>query len=266
LNAQVQPERLVELAIARPDNTAETTASAALSAANARTITTADDYTAAAAELQAIKAKWKQIEAQRKELIEPVDEQRKRVMNFFRKPLEFLEQAEQIIKGKIAGYQREQERLRLEEQRIANEKARKEREAIEAAARETERKAREKAEADRKAAAAAEAEGRAAEAAKLNARADRTESKAAEKATVLEQQAASVVAPVVQREPPKVAGLKTREVWDYEIVDRSAIPLTTDYYTLDEKKIRDRVKSLKGDANIPGVRVFPDKSIASGSR
>lgn len=258
---------LVDVRIERPSNIAETRAQEALSRANALTISTPEQYEGAAAELREIKGKFNEIDAQRKELVKPINEAHDRIQNFFRGPLNFLSKAEGIVKGKIADYQREQERIRQEAQRAANERARREREETEARAREAERKAREKAEADRKAAAEAEAAGRADEAAKLSARADRTENKAAEKAQSLELQAASVVAPVIEHEAPKVDGLKTRDVWKFEITDASKInPL---FLMPDEKKIAATVKALKGDAPGAigaGVRVWSEKQIASGSR
>ncbi len=259
--------RLVDVAIDRPDNSAETGANRALAAARTITISTPAEYEATGAALRDIKSRWNAVEAERKKLLQPIDEARERIQTFFRTPLAALAQAEAIVKGKIAEYQREQERLRLEEQRKLEEKARREREELEARAREAERKAKEQAEADRRAAEAAAAAGRAAEAAKLKARADAKETKAAEKAAQLEQRAAEVVAPIAQREVPKVAGLATREVWRFEILDASKInPL---WLMPDEAKIRKTVNALKGDAAAAigsGVRVWCDKQIASSSR
>jgi DNA repair exonuclease SbcCD ATPase subunit len=260
---------LVDLRIARPDNAAATRAAEALERVNALVVDTPEDYEAAAAFLREIKSRWNETEDQRKHLVAPINEAKDRVQRLFAGPdgpLTIYSKAEGIVKNKLADYQREQERIRQEEQRIANERARKEREELEARAREQERKAREKADADRKAAEEAAAAGRAEEAAKLEARADRTENKAAEKAQALELQAASVVAPVIEREAPKVAGLKTREVWKFEITDASKINPT--FLCPDLDKIGKTVKALKNDAPGvigAGVKVWPDKSLASGS-
>ena len=258
---------LVDVQIARPDNTAATRAREALDAARALVIETPEQYTAAVHELQAVKGKWNQLEAERKNMVAPINEAKNRVQHFFagpEGPQTFLAEHEGVLKLAITNYQREQERLRQEEQRKLEEQARRERAEIEARARETERKARELAEADRRAAAQLAAAGRAEEAARLNARADSKETKAAEKASALEQRAAAVVAPAVQREAPKVAGLKTREVWKFEIVDPSLLP--REYLVPDEAAIRGVVNSLKDRTKIPGVRVFPDKSQAASSR
>lgn len=228
-------------------------------------IRTADQYGKAAQWLQSIKGLLGKIEDARTRVTKPLLEAQREINAQAKEAAAPLLAAEQQIKGALVTYQNEQERIRREEQRKVEEIARKERERLEAAAREAERAAREKAAAERKAAEEAAAAGRAAEAAKLAARAAATETKAAEKAAALDERAAAVVAPVIQREAPKVAGLAMREVWRYEILDKSKIPFTTDFYSLDEKKIADRVKSLKGDCQIAGVRVYPDKQPASRS-
>lgn len=254
---------LVEVTVPMPSNVAAERAQAALTQAQSMTIVTAEQYEAGALELQAIKGKHREIDEARKQLVKPIDEARKRIQEFFGAPLQFLERAETLVKGKLVTYQTEQERIRREEQRKAEDAARKEREKLEAQAREAERKAREKADADRRAAQEAAAAGKAEESARLAARAIATESVAAEKAAVLEQRAAATVAPVIQREAPKVAGLKMREVFKFEIVDASKLP--REYLIPDEQRIRKVVGALKSDTNIPGVRVYADMQPASAA-
>ena len=84
-----------------------------------------------------------------------------------------------------------------------------------------------------------------------------------EKAQELEHRAQTVVAPVIDRAPPKVPGISTREVWSFEITDASALP--REYLMPDEQKIRRVVQALKENTAIAGVRVWPEKSIAAGS-
>jgi hypothetical protein len=218
---------LVELAIARPDNSAEAVARAAFEAAEARTVASDEDYHDVAGELQAVKAKWQTIETQRKKLLSPVDESRKTIMEFFRGPLNFLERAEAAYKKKLSDYSATKQRKRQEEQAKADELARKEREKLEQRA------------------AKAEAGGK------------------AEKAELLQRQAAATVAPVVQHQAPKVAGISERLVWRFEITDPTKIP--REYLSVDEKKIGGVVRSLKGDANIPGVRVYSESVVAAGA-
>lgn len=51
-----------------------------------------------------------------------------------------------------------------------------------------------------------------------------------------------------------VAGVSTRQVWDFEIVDVAAVP--REYLEINEQKIRLVVRALKEGASIPGIRVF----------
>lgn len=254
---------LVSLSIETPTNAASERAKQALAAAEARAIITAEDYEVAAAELQAIKGKSREIDEQRKQLVKPIDLARRAVQDFFTPPLDWLSKAEAVLKSKLVAYQNEQDRLRREDQRKAEEAARKERERLAELAREAERAAREKAADERRRAEEAAAAGRAAEAAKLAARAAATETKAAEKAAALDERAAAVVAPIIQREAPKVAGLQMRETWLFEVVDPSKVP--AEYKIVDESRIGKVVRALKGDTQIAGVRVWMEKAPASRS-
>jgi hypothetical protein len=226
-------------------------------------VTTPVQYADAGEQLKQVKAAMKRLDDLRKGMTRPLDAAKKAIMDFFRTPEEKLSRAEAGIKRAMIAYSDEQERIRREEQRKAEEAARKERERIEAFAREAERKGREKAEAERKAAEAAASAGRAAEAAKLMAKAAATEERAAAKSEEATQQAAMVVAPVISREPPKVSGISTREVWLFEVTDPAAVP--REYLVVDESKIRKVVGALKGDTRIAGVRVYSDKRMASGA-
>lgn len=282
---------LVEVITPMPDGSAKTRASAALQRVQSIVIRTNSDYVAMASFLAEVKGQFKSTDADREQLKAPSLEACRRVEAFFKPALDLLRQAEVIAKGKIGDYDKEQERLRLEEQRRQDEIARKERERKEGEAREAERKARETADAarreaeakrqaeekakreaeearargDREAAAAADRQAKEAakEAAKFDSRAERVESAGAEKVANLQAQAAQVVAPVVQRAAPKVAGLSFREVAQFEIVDKSKLP--PEYLIPDEVRIGKVVKALKLEANIPGVRVWMQKQPASGS-
>ena len=221
------------------------------------------DYEVAGLELRRVKDAQKRLDELRKSMTRPLDAAKKAIMDFFRAPEDKLAKAEAGIKRAMVTYQDEQERLRREEQRRAEEAARRERERLAEQAREAERKAREKAEAERKAAEEAAAAGRAEEAAKLQARAAATEAKAAEKVEAIETRAAAVVAPIIQREAPKVAGVATREVWKFTVTDPALVP--REYCVVDEARIRKVVAALKGDTTIPGVRVYAEKTIAAGA-
>lgn len=190
-------------------------------------ITAPEHYEAAGTELQRVKGVLKRLTDQRMLFTRPLDASKKAIMDFFRGPEEKLARAENCIKRAMAGYQQEQERLRIEDQRRADEAARKERERLEAQA------------------ARAQASGK------------------TEKAEALQQRAATVVAPVVSREAPKISGVKTREVWRFEVVDAGEVP--RQFLSVDEQKIRRVVGALKGDCKIHGVRIWSEKAIAAGS-
>lgn len=190
-------------------------------------ITSAEQYQAGAADLQRVKGMQKKLEETRTSITGPMNAALKRVNEFFKRPAERLVAIEQKIKGAIVRYDDEQRRIAAEEQRKADEKARKEREALEARAKKAE------------------------------------ESGKVEKAAELQTRAATVVAPVITRDPPKVAGVQMREAWKFEVTDPAQVP--REYLVVDESKIRKVVQALKGDTKIPGVRVWPEKTIASSA-
>lgn len=218
---------LVDLKIAQPDNTAETRARQALARVDGMSVANAEDYQVAADELMAIKRKWNEVEVQRKELKGPIDEAAKRIQAFFKPPLDFLAQAEAVLKRKMVTWKSEQDRIAREEQRKADEKARKERERLE------------------REAAKAAAAGR------------------EERAEVLRERAEVVVAAPVAPVAPKVSGISTRKAYMFRIVDASKVP--DQYKVIDEKRIGAVVRALKMDANIPGVEVYEELTMATRS-
>jgi hypothetical protein len=138
----------------------------------------------AAGELQTIKSKAKTLEEQRVAITKPLLEAKRRVDDLFRKPLEYLAEAEGVLKSAINGYQR----------RIEDEK-RRERAAAEEAAR---KEAKRLAELAAKQAAA----GREEKAAETRARAEAVQ-----------------MAPSPVVEAPKVAGISTRKKYSVVVVD-----------------------------------------------
>lgn len=188
-------------------------------------VATADEFTVAGEELRRIKAAQKRLDEVRKGITRPIDAAKKAILDLFREPETRLAAAESGVKRAMLGFQAEQDRLRQAEQRKAEEAARKERERLEAQA------------------------AKAVAAGKL------------EKAEALEVRAATVSAPVIHREAPKVAGLSTREVWRYEITDAALIP--REYLVPDTVKIGKVVQALRGDTTIPGVRVYAERQMAA---
>ncbi len=145
------------------------------------------------------------------------------------KHLKPLEEAERLVKQKVAEYYKIIEEQRKEEERKALEKARKEEE-------------KRKKQLEKKI-AKAEAEGD-----------DWTaEALKEEKETVF-------VAPTpVNIEKPKEEGVTVLFDWDFEIEDEAKIP--REFLRPDEQKIRKYVKAMKEQARIPGVRIFKKERV-----
>lgn len=290
---------LAEVSIPMPPNPADR-AQAALEAAQARQIVTAQDYAVVADELKAVKAKWNEIEAERDKLQKPIRAAAAAIQAFFTPPLNFLKQAEGILKGKLQTWDDEQEAKRRAEQARLDEIARQERLKREAEAREAQRIANEKAAAARReaeekrqaegkarreaaeakargdaeaaAAAARVAQEAARAAAKLDTKAASITEKGEQKAADIQQSAATVVAPVLQTTIPKVSGLTTRDNWRAEVTDLHALvkavaagqaPLSL--VMANDKVLGQQARSLKEHFVAPGVRVWNDKTKAAAS-
>jgi hypothetical protein len=71
---------------------------------------------------------------------------------------------------------------------------------------------------------------------------------------------APVVTPIIMPQIQKQKGESTRKNWKFEIIDEKQIP--REYLLVDETKIRKVVQALKGDTNIPGVRVYEEESMS----
>jgi hypothetical protein len=226
-------------------------------------IKSADAYEAAATMLISVKGALKMIETARTQITVPLNESLKAVNAQAKLAAEPFLADEAAIKKAMIVYSNEQDRIREEEQRRANEIARKERERLQAIADEAARKAYEEAAAKRKAAEDAAAAGRQAEADRLNAQAKRAEEKAADKVELYENRAALVTAPIAQQAAPKVGGISIPKVWAFEIADAALIP--REYLMVDEVKIRKVVGALKGLTVIAGVRVFEQKRVSAGA-
>lgn len=225
------------------------------------TVTTPEQYAAGADDLRNVKAQQKKLEETRTSLTKPINESLRRLNDFFKAPAEKLAGIERTIKGKLVAYQDEQDRLRREAQRRADEEATAARRKAEAEAAAARAKADAEAAALRAKAEAEAAAGNAAEAAKLAARADTKLEKAEVKAQALETAAAQTVAPIVQAETPKVTGVATRKVWKFEVTDSSKLP--REFLMPDEQKIRKYVQAMQADARIDGVRIWSESQIAA---
>lgn len=144
-----------------------------------------------------------------------------------------LDEAERTVKPKITAYLVEQDNIRLEAERAA-ERARRQ--------------------------VAKEAEDAADAATKLI-----NEGKAGEADALIDEATAKIRdinadTPFVP-DKPIANGTTLRETWDYEIVDAALIPRT--FLVPDLTMIRRYGQNMKHQADVPGIRFFSVKSIAS---
>ena len=181
----------------------------------------------AAVLLKEVKAYTSRLDTLKKTITNPLKLATDNIKNLFMGPLGKLADAEAIIKRGILSFDAEQERI----------------------AREQEAKLRQAAEK---------------EAAKLRERALKAAEKGKEgKAQELEQKAAEVqmMRPTVELPTPKIAGLSSQTIWKFEIADVNAIP--REYMMADTVKIGQVARATKGTLQIPGVRIYSEKSLSS---
>jgi len=69
---------------------------------------------------------------------------------------------------------------------------------------------------------------------------------------------------VVLPAPVTAPGLQRRAIWRYEITDAAQVP--REYLTIDHVKLGGVVRALKGAVQIPGVRVWAERTIAASTR
>lgn len=190
-------------------------------------IKTPEGYQQAAQRLVDLKAEIDRVEAEKDGVFKPINAGLRAFSALVKRALDPLKAHEITIKAAMIKYSDEQDRLQRETQRIANEKADKER-------------------------------------AKLLEKADVAVANGKEsKAEALVERAAAVQAPIVPVGRPMVSGISIPKVWVFEITDESLIP--REYLLVDEVRIRKVVTALKGDTRIPGIRAFEQKRISAGA-
>lgn len=218
----------------RSQEEAVATAMVVAQKAKALAITSPDAYEQAGKELVALASEMKR----RRDFFAPMKEAAFRTHREIcareAEALKPLQEAERMLTSGITSYRAVEERRRREEQ-----------ERIDKAQRE---------------AAQADADKRAKEIAEERARAHEARGNQQAAAQVRANPApvapAYVAPAVVQKDVPQVEGLSFASDWDFAIDDPTQVPLSHEYYTLDEKKIRSKVKLMKQHCQIPGVRVF----------
>lgn len=199
-------------------------------------ITDPESYAAAAGELTKVKAALKRIDEDRKELTKPLDEEKRRVMDYVRPFTTALESAEVKFKTALIAYDNEQERKRQLAEAEEAERLRKQQDALE------------------KRAEKAEASGK------------------TEKAEALREQAATAVfaAPVAAAAAPKVSGISTRKTYSVDVtnllelvkaVAEGRAPLK--YITADLKVLNGIAGALKEDYDVPGTKLVVGSSMSA---
>ena len=196
------------------------------------TISNQGDYDSASVILKQVKARYNELDKQRKEITKPLDLAKTSVMGLFKNPLELLEKAELFIKQKMISYTAEQERKAREEQarlqKLADAEAAKQKKILD------EKIAR------------AEASGK------------------LEKAEELQAQKEMVIpiqAPVVMAQINTPSGVSYRDKWTAQVIDVNLLPRE---YLIPNLSALDKVaQATKGSIQIPGVKFNCEKILSS---
>jgi hypothetical protein len=202
-------------------------------------VTDADTRQIAATLLQGVVKRKDELVELRFSFTRPLDALKKRAMEVFGAPVERYEAAERTIKGKIAAYDQEQERQRRAQEEAARRAQEEEAERIRKAA---EAKAKKTKDPEKKAAILQDAA----------------------------VQAQNVVAPMPVAPVVASAGVSSRQVWkgkgeDLDATIKAAAAgdtLARACLMFNETVIGQQARSLKDAAKIPGVRIWPESSIA----
>ena len=215
-------------------------ASAFLATVEAVRILTPEDAQGAVDQTREIKALAKAIDAFRKKQTDPLNEEVKAWIDFFRPAVDALTRAEAVLKAEITRHEQEERRKAAEA-----EKVRREQEAIE-----RRRLADEQAAADllllRADVAAAAG--------------DIAASEALEAQAVAVQQAAAPINAPVTMAPEKPRGAAFRQVWKCRIIDPVLVP--EQYKTINVQALDAYARTMKQDAKLPGCEFFAEDSLA----
>ncbi|MCK5602617.1 hypothetical protein KAR91_12125 [Candidatus Pacearchaeota archaeon] len=197
-------------------------------------ITNLEQYQVGANQLKLVKAKTKEISESRLAITRPMDAAKAAVMNFFKKSLAFLAEAERTINGRMVEYVNKQEAERKAEE----EKLRK---LAEEEAKKKEEKAR-----------AAEENGNLTGAA------------------VIRDEAPKTTTPTLASSAPKAVGAHVRETWSAEVTDKMALlkavvlrQAPADLIDINTTRLNQMARAMKNDLKYPGVKAVSTKDIAS---
>lgn len=201
-------------------------------------VDSSEKYRIAAEDVKLIKAKAKILDDTKKSLTRPIEESKKKIIALFKKPLDFLKQAEMFVKKAMVLWDTEQEEKRQAEERRLAEIQQKEAEKL------WQRAEKE----------AARIESLKTEKARETARAKAAELKAEAEATV-------AVVSVVESKAEEISGISKRKDWKFRIINAEDIP--REYLIPDEKYIGQIVRASKGKKEIPGIEIYSEDIIIS---
>jgi len=189
-------------------------------------IETPQAYTGAGDDFKKVNGKIKELTSMRLEMTRPLDDSKSRIMAFFKKPIDILEQIKRNISLCMSDFQvKQQRKARAEEERLRK---------------------------------LAEAEAR-----KLEARAEKVKTEDKREELLQRAEETKNMTPVVKVEVPKIDKIATRTVWKFEVIDEKLVP--REYLKIDEVKIGSVARATKGTLQIPGIRIYSEESIG-GSR
>lgn len=260
---------LVNLQVQRPEDAMFKGAERALASAKVFVVDCPEVRDLAVQDLTKVKGLQKELETKRKSITQPIDAAKKAVMDLFRAPTDYLEQAEALLKKSIQTYDREEDRKRIAEQARLEEAARQERARLKAEADAREAAAQAEAQAMQKQAEQAAAAGDVETAARLNAEAESRVEQGVAEATTLQQTATLITAPVVTP-IAQTKGVSSRKVWKAEVSDKLALiqyvaahPEFIGLLDANMPAINKIALALKKNCPLAGVRVFEDDVLAA---
>jgi hypothetical protein len=227
-------------------------------------ITTDAEYKAAGAQFAVCKERIKALEAEQEEIVKPIRTGLDRIYALFRGAKARYQEALTFLEGPMKAWVIEQDRLRREAEDKARREAEEERKRKEqerlAAEAELERIRKEQEEADRAAQTETNPFLKAArEAAAASAASAVSSASESFKESIREQRRAEIAPLQVAVPLVRAAGTKVNRPWKWEYADKALIP--REMLIPNEQLIGATVRSLKGDTNIPGIRVFQDVAI-----
>lgn len=253
-----------EIAAAPAVQTTVTGAEAVAADALAMVVSTPEDYQRAAEMAQRIAAGIAKLEKERLGLTRPMDEAKKRLMDWFRGPTAKLESAQNELRKRMVAFTTEQKRIADEQRREAEQKERERQAEIQRQADEQVRIANEAAAAAKAAEKPAEEETAQQRTARLREENRRQQEvdEALERARHLQASAAPQAISVPVAAPVTAKGISQRQVAKYEIVNKGMIPDM--FWLIDEKAIAAIVRSqgLRAVEAVPGIRVWMEDDIS----